>query len=102
MSLSMKRIGRRLITAVLSAAILATSLLPMTEFKAGADTIDSGNEIVTKRKEKGYRQLQQAGPYTSVSKGALQGAFCKIQRCTVPLVRKRHFRQSAHKALQDR
>lgn len=47
MSLSMKRIGRRLITAVLSAAILATSLLPMTEFKAGADTIDSGNEIVT-------------------------------------------------------
>lgn len=47
MSLSRKRIGRRLITAILSAAIMVTSILPMTQFKAGADTIDSGNEIVT-------------------------------------------------------
>lgn len=46
MSLSKKRIGLRLITAFLSLAILVMSL-PMTQFKAGADTIDSGNEIVT-------------------------------------------------------
>ena len=45
MSLSMKRIGLRLITAALSAAIMVTTILPGTQLKAGADTIDTGNEI---------------------------------------------------------
>ena len=41
----MKRIGLRLITAALSAAIMVTTILPGTQLKAGADTIDTGNEI---------------------------------------------------------
>ncbi|MBQ9870018.1 MAG: RICIN domain-containing protein [Ruminococcus sp.] len=45
MSLSMKRIGLRLITAALSAVIMVTTILPGTQLKAGADTIDTGNEI---------------------------------------------------------
>lgn len=47
MSMSKMRIGRRLIAAALSMAIMATTLLPMTQLKANADTNDTGNEIVT-------------------------------------------------------
>jgi len=47
MSMSKMRIGRRLIAAALSMALLATTLLPMTQLKASAEANDSGNEIVT-------------------------------------------------------
>lgn len=47
MSMSKMRIGRRLIAAALSMAIMATTLLPMTQLKANADANDTGNEIVT-------------------------------------------------------